>query len=142
MEEVLHPEFGLLRPYDQDQLLGHLDVPSAIRSARLNGQTDAEILLKIDPCRDFADLIADAAARVRVGLADLERIKDYALAYAPAGWREYYEKDDRVSLRARLFFEGFTISSAVTEVLFDFGDLDLLIVELDPAGNGRRVYLA
>lgn len=142
MEEVLHPELGLLLPYDQDQLLGSIDVPSAIRAARLNGQTDAEILIKIDPCRDLADLVADAAARVRAGLADLERIKDYALAHAPADWREHYEQDDRVSLRDRLFFEGFTISTLMTEVLFDFGDLDLLVVELDPVGNGRRTYLA
>jgi len=45
-------------------------------------------------------------------------------------------------LADRLFLDGLQVSRQLLVSLdLDFGDLDLLVVRLDPAGNGEAVFL-
>jgi hypothetical protein len=144
MSEVLfqHPWLGNLWSHGQNELLGHIDVPPAIRPARNDGQTDAEVLIEIGARQDLPALVDDAAERVQAALADLAAIKTYAIEHAPGDWRQHYQTTDPTPLLDRLFLEGFTISAAYTEIAFDFGDLDLLVVRTDPSGHRQTVYLA
>jgi hypothetical protein len=145
VETVEHPWLGTLRRYGDDQLLGHIEIDPGIRPARLNGQTDAEVLIAVGSMEglELDSALVFATERIQAALADLEQIKAFALAQSPGEWRRYFEAVDTTPLMDRLFLEGFTVVSPTEiEISFDFGDLDMLIVRVDSRGRGQDVFLA
>jgi hypothetical protein len=66
--------------------------------------------------------------------------KDYAAEHAPR-----LLADNRLpvpaSLRDALFLEGFTITGNGTEIAFDYGALDMIVVQADPGGQCYSVTL-
>ncbi|UXX91418.1 hypothetical protein N7U49_01850 [Streptomyces sp. AD2-2] len=144
--DVKHPWLGTVRRHGEGQMLALLQVDPAVRPARMNGQTDVEVLITVEPGLNGPALdavVEMSAERIRIALADLGDIKAFALAHTPGGWRRHYEAVERTSLEDRLFLEGFAIVSPVEmEVAFDFGDLDMLVVRLDARGRGRDVRIA
>jgi hypothetical protein len=89
---------------------------------------------------DLPALADEAASRVQAALAALDEIKDYAAEHAP-GLLAGNRPPVPASLRDALFLEGFTISGTGTEIAFDFGDLDLIVVQADPGGHCHSVVL-
>jgi len=75
------------------------------------------------------------ASRVQAALAALDEIKDYAAEHAPS------LLPGLAPLRDALFLEGFTISATGTEIAFDYGDLDMIVVQADPSGQCHSVVL-
>ena len=84
--------------------------------------------------------LPQAASRVQAALAALDEIKDYAAEHAPS-----LLTDNRLpvpaSLRDTLFLEGFTITGTGTEIAFDYGALDMIVVQADPGGQCHSVVL-
>jgi hypothetical protein len=142
---VQHPWLGTVRRHGEDQMLASIEIDPAIRPARMNGQTDAEVLITAEPGLSGPALdtvLETSAERIRAALADLDGIKVFALAHAPDGWRRHYGAIAGPPLEERLFLEGFAVVSPVEmEVDFDFGDLDMLSVRLDVRGRGRDVRI-
>jgi hypothetical protein len=69
-------------------------------------------------------------------------IKTFAIEHAPAEWLQHYSSQPGPPVFERLFLEGFEIDEHdMLSVMFDFGDLDLLVVELGSDGRGQRVFL-
>jgi hypothetical protein len=140
-----HSWLGEVRRYGEDQLLATIDIDPAIRPARLNGETDAEVLIAAAPDLSGSALdavLAQATERIRAALANLDSIKSFALTHAPSDLHYYYPEVAETPLRDRLFLEGFTVTtSADMEVSFDFGDLDTLVVQLDEQGRSWDVYV-
>ena len=89
---------------------------------------------------DLPALADEAASRVQAALAALDEIKDYAAEHAPG-----LLADNRLpvpaSLRDALFLEGFTITGNGTEIAFDYGALDMIVVQADPGGQCYSVTL-
>lgn len=143
--DVQHPWLGTVRRHGEGRMLASIEIDPAVRPARMNGQTDAEVLITVEPgLRGPAlDAVLEMSAeRIRIALADLDGIKAFALAHAPGWWRRHYEAVEGPSLAERLFLEGFAVVSPVEmEVDFDFGDLDMLVVRLDARGRGRDVRI-
>jgi hypothetical protein len=82
----------------------------------------------------------DVQGAVEVAVAALDEIKDYAAEHAPG-----LLADNRLpvpaSLRDALFLEGFTITGNGTEIAFDYGALDMIVVQADPGGQCYSVTL-
>lgn len=142
MVEVVarHPWLGVVRWFGSGELLARIEIDPSVRSARANGRTDAEVLIAADPgvSGDALTALLDLAARrVQGVLAALEQVKADALACVPAAWREHFEAAGPVALVQLLFVEGFWLDrGGAMRVAFDFGDLDLLVVQLDEHGRG------
>lgn len=140
-----HSWLGEMCRYGEDELLATIDIDPAVRPARLNGQTDAEVLITAVPALGSSALdalLARAAEGIRTALADLESIKSFAVAHAPNDLHYDYPEVSKTPLEERLFLESFTVTaSAEIEVRFDFGDSDTLVVQLDPDGRSRGVYV-
>ena len=140
-----HPWLGEVRRYGEDQLLAAIDIDPAVRPARLNGETDAEVLIAVAPALSGSALdavLAQAAEGIRAALANLDSIKSFALEHAPGDLHYDYPEVAETPLEERLFLAGFRVtSSAEMEVSFDFGDSDTLVVQLDARGCGRGVYV-
>ena len=90
-------------------------------------------------CQD-PPVLPQAASRVQAALAALDEIKDYAAEHAPS-----LLTDNRLpvpaSLRDTLFLVGFTITGTGTEIAFDYGALDMIVVQADPGGQCHSVVL-
>jgi len=142
---VQHAWLGTVRPHGEDRLLASIEIDPAVRPARMHGQTDAEVLITAERGLSgpaLGTVLDTSAERIRAALADLDRIKAFALVHAPGGWRRHYEAVEGPSLEERLFLESFAVVSPVEmEVDFDFGDLDMLVVRLDARGCGRDVRI-
>ena len=143
--DVQHPWLGTVRHHGEGRMLASIEIDPAVRPARMNGQTDAEVLITVEPglSGPALDAVLEMSAeRIRIALADLDGIKVFALAHAPGSWRRHYEAVEGPPLEERLFLEGFAVTSPVEmEVAFDFGDLDMLVVRLDARGRGRDVRI-
>jgi len=142
---LTHSWLGSLYRNGDQELIGSIELDPAIRPPRDNGDRDAEVLLEVGAIEPGPELDAhlDAcAARIRRALDRLPDLKRYALDHAPPGWVQYYAAQPGLPLVDRLFLEGFQVSRQLLVSLdLDFGDLDLLVVRLDPAGNGEAVFL-
>jgi hypothetical protein len=140
-----HSWLGEVRRYGEDQLLATINIDPAVRPARLNGETDAEVLIAVAPTLNGSALDAlleQAAEGIRAALADLDAIKSFAHAHAPSDLHYDYPEVSETPLDERLFLEGFAVTaSAEMEVSFDFGDSDMLVVQLDAHGRSRGVYV-
>ncbi|MBF9132122.1 hypothetical protein I0C86_24680 [Plantactinospora sp. S1510] len=146
MEVVAHHSWlGEVRRYGENQLLATINIDPAVRPARLNGETDAEVLIEVAPALGGSALDAvleQAADGIRAALADLDSIRSFALAHAPNDLHYDYPEASAAPLEERLFVEGFTVTaSAKIEVSFDFGDSDMLVIQLDAHGHGWGVYV-
>lgn len=140
-----HFWLGEVRRYGEDQLLATIDIDPAVRPARLNGETDAEVLIAVAAALSGSALdavLAQATEGIRAALADLDSIKSFALAHTPSDLHYDYPEVAGTPLEERLFLEGFRVaSSAEMEVIFDFGDSDTLVVQLDAHGCSCGVYV-
>jgi hypothetical protein len=140
-----HPWIGPLWQHGDRGLVGSISIDPAIRPARDNGSTDAEVLINIvdiEPGPALDTRLATAAGHIRDALANLHLLKQYGVEHAPAGWREHYESLASTPLTQRLFVDGFEVTETLAVmVYFDFGDLDLLVVELDSSGQPTSVKL-
>jgi hypothetical protein len=133
---IEHPWLGTVRRYGDGQLIAFISIPPGIRPARANGDASAEVLIEgAGPTADLPTLADDAASRVQAALAALDEIKDYAAEHAPS------LLPVPAPLRDALFLEGFTISAAGTEIAFDYGDLDMIVVLANPSGQCHSVVL-
>lgn len=136
-----HPWLGRVRRHGDDQLIAHIDIPPAIRPARINGDTDAEVLIEeAGATADLPALADNAASRVQSALASLDVIKAYAAEHAPSLLASH-RLPAPASLHDDLFLEGFTISGAATEIDFDYGALDMIVVRTSPDGQCTSVRL-
>jgi hypothetical protein len=133
---IEHPWLGTVRRHGDGQLIAFISIPPDLRPARANGDASAEVLIEgASATADLRALADDAASRVRAALAALDAIKDYAAEHAPS------PLPAPALLRDALFLEGFTVSAAGTEIAFDYGDLDMIVVQADPGGQCRSVVL-
>lgn len=92
-DTIDHFRLGCLRRYSEHELIGHIDIDTGIRTARLDGHADAEVLVAVGP-----------------GTADYD-------------------------LQA-------VLSPTHMEISFDFGGLDLLVVDVDASGRVQGARLA
>jgi hypothetical protein len=142
---IHHDWLGDLYRYQDNALVGELQIDPRVRSPRNNGQTDAEVLLELDSIEPGPRLnaqLATVTTRIKAALANLAAIRAYGVEHGPADWREYCEPLDERPLVERLFLDGFEVKQDLdVTACFDFGDLDTLIVHLDPDGHGRAVAL-
>jgi hypothetical protein len=142
---VVHPRLGALRRHGQLELLGSINVDPRVRVPRRNGATDAEILLEVNAFDTGPDLDAHldrCADRLTLALATLPAIRRYAIDHAPQNWVAYYSAQPGRSLIDRLFLDGLEVDRQLrVTVVFDFGDLDSLVVVLDDRGSGSEVFL-
>ncbi|MGW6685284.1 hypothetical protein [Streptomyces sp. NPDC054961] len=92
---VRHPWLGVLRPDAEGRLTGAIGIGPALRPAGADGATDCGVT--IGPGGAGAGSgpepvgLDEAAARIRRILGDLEALKDFALAGAPAHGRRRAE---------------------------------------------------
>ena len=142
---LTHSWLGSLYRNGDQELIGSIELDPAIRPPRDNRDRDAEVLLEVGAIGPGPELDAhlDACtARIRQALDRLPDLKHYALDHAPPGWVQYYAAQPGLPLADRLFLDGLQVSrQLLVSPDFDFGDLDLLVVRLDPAGNGETVFL-
>jgi hypothetical protein len=136
-----HPWLGSVRRHGDDQLIAHINVPPAIRPARANGDTDAEVLIEgASAAADPRMLADDASARVQAALTCLDAIKAYADEHAPELLTRH-QLPAPPSLGENLFLEGFTIAASYTEIAFDYGALDMIVVRAGTDGQCHSVSL-
>lgn len=142
---VVHPWLGPLYWHGTQELVGSIDIDPVIRPPRDNGDRDAEILVEVSTSQVKASLWAhlDAcAALARQALANLRSIRRDAVVQAPAWWRERYSAESGGRLVALLFLDGIEIDPEQrVSVVFDFGDLDQLVVRLDHQARAERAHL-
>ncbi len=142
---LVHAWLGSLYRNGDQELIGWIELDPAVRRPRDNGSRDVEILLETGTAEPGPALDAhvDAcAARIRSALDHLSGLKRYVLDYGPPGWVRYYAAQPGPSLLDRLFLEGLRVSGKLLVSLdFDFGDLDLVTVQLNHSGTGEEVSL-
>lgn len=138
---IEHPWLGTVRRHGDGQLIAFISIPPAIRPARASGDASAEVLIEgASATADLPALADEAASRVQAALAALDEIKDYAAEHAP-GLLAGNRPPVPASLRDALFLEGFTISGTGTEIAFDYGALDMIVVQADPGGQCHSVII-
>jgi hypothetical protein len=142
---VVHPWLGPLYRHGTQELIGSIDIDPVIRPPRANGDRDAEILIEVGTSQVGAGLWAhlDAcAALARWALVNLSSIRRDAVAQAPVWWREHYSAESGGPLVDLLFLDGIEIDpDQRVSVVFDFGDLDQLVVRLDDQARAESAYL-
>lgn len=142
---IVHPWLGALRWHAQQELLGSIDIDPAIRPPRSNGSLDAEVLLEVvasGPGSGLQSHVEDCAARIKSVLPDLPLIQRYAVLHAPREWADHNEAQPGGSLIDRLFLDGIEVDERLrVSVIFDFGDLDSLVVQLDDQGHAASVIV-
>lgn len=142
---VVHPWLGPLYWHRARELVGSVDIDPDIRPPRANGDQDAEILVEVGTIQVGAGLWAHldgCAALVRRALVNLSSIRRDAVAQAPAWWLEHYSAESGGRLVDLLFLDGLEIDpDHRVSVVFDFGDLDSLVVRLDDQARTESVYL-
>lgn len=118
-----------------------MQVDTTIRDPANNGDTSAEILLElrvVQPGPELDRRLFATTTRIRAALAALAEIRAYGVEHAPPQWREQYQAQDAAPLVDRLWLMGFEVNRTLeVAATFDCGDLDMLVVHLDPAGRGR-----
>jgi hypothetical protein len=136
-----HPWLDDVRRYGDDQLIAHIDIPAETRPAAHNGDASAEVLIEgAVAAADPLALASDAASRVQAALANLNAVKAYAAEHAP-GLLALHRLPVAASLSEDLFLEDFAISASHTEIAFDYGELDMIVVQTDIGGYCLSVSL-
>ena len=142
---IVHPWLGELYRHGQRELRGSIDVDPAVRLPRANGGRDVEILLELadtDRGPGLQAFVEYCAGRIMTVLTDLPSTKRHAVEHAPQGWSEHDVTQPGGPLIDRLFLEGIEVDrERRMSVLFDFGDLDLLVVRLDGHGQAESVLV-
>jgi hypothetical protein len=126
------------------ELIGFVEVDPAVRVPRLNGSRDLEFALLAPPSAQGAELsayVGRCAARFRAALGALDSIKRFVVEHAPKGWAAQFAPKSG-SVADLLFLDGLEAEAdGRVSLVFDFGDLDQLVVRLDESGQGQAVYL-
>jgi hypothetical protein len=136
-----HHWLGNVRPHGDDQLIARIDIPADIRAAAHNGDASAEVLIEgATAAADPLALASNAASRVQAALANLNAVKAYAAEHAPS-LLTWYRLPVPASLSEDLFLEGLTVSASHTEIAFDYGELDMIVVWTDLNGRCLSVSL-
>jgi len=142
---IVHPWLGKLHWHGDRELLGSIDIDPAVRHPRYDGSRDAEILLEvaaIDSGPAIRAHVDRCAARIEQVLTELASIRRYAVHHAPTDWTDHYAAQPGGPLIDRLFLDGIEVDPHLrASVVFDFGDLDTLVVQLNDQGRGHRVYV-
>jgi hypothetical protein len=140
---VVHSRLGALRWHAQGELLGSIDVDPAIRRPRSNGSRDVEVLLDVGAGGVALESQVEAcAARIESVLADLALVQRYAVLHAPRELADFCQAQVGGSLTDLLFLDGIEVDHDLrVSAVFDFGDLDSLVVQLDEQGLPDRVFL-
>jgi hypothetical protein len=141
---VVHPWLGRLRWHEPGELLGSLDVDPDVRPPRMNGGRDVEVVLHVMPGVTDAVLqehVDQCAAGIRDALGRLASIRQFAAEHAPAGWAAQYAPESGSA--AGLLFLDYVEAGGNGQLalVFDFGDLDQLVVRLDGQGKVAQVSL-
>jgi hypothetical protein len=122
-----------------------IDIDPAIRHPRSNGSRDAEILLEFATTAhgpSLRALVEDSAARIKNALTDLPSIQRYGVHHAPQSWADYHAAQPGGPLIDRLFLDGIEVDRRLrSSVIFDFGELDSLVVQLNDQGHGDSVFV-
>ncbi|MET9467126.1 hypothetical protein ABZY44_20445 [Streptomyces sp. NPDC006544] len=154
---VRHPWLGVLRPDAEGRLTGVIEMDPAAAPAGAGGATDCGVT--IGPGGADADAgsepvgLDEAAARIRRVLGELEALKDFALAGAPAHWRRRAEAAGvGPPVRERLFLYSVDVLAPdATDVTFGHGGVGApggsagpgapggLLVRVDGSGRPREV---
>lgn len=111
--------------------MGLVRAPDAERARRPDMRRDVDVEIHgTDPHARTSSSLASALSL----LATISELRNDAEELAPAEWRGWYlDRPDYPGL----FLTGLEFhDDGTVRVLFDFGDLDLLILELHP--DGRR----
>jgi hypothetical protein len=141
---LVDPWLGEVSGYGDGELIGFIEVDPAVRVPRKNGRRDVEFVLQVPPSAEGPALdahVGQCAARFRRAFAGLDSIKRYAVDHAPAGWAAQCTPEPGV-LTDLLFLDGLEADlDGRVSLVFDFGDLDQLVVQLDEQGQGTAVYL-
>lgn len=142
---LVHAWLGPLYRNGTDELAGSIDLDPAVRMPRRTGAQDAEILLEVQAVSPGPGLEAhvdSCAACIRRALDRLPELKRYAIDHAPPEWLRHYEAQPGPPLTNRLFLDAIEISPLLrVSLVFDFGDLDQLVVGLDDQEDGHQVCL-
>jgi hypothetical protein len=142
---VVHPWLGELYRRGEQELRGSINIDPAVRLPRANGSRDAEILLEVG-ATDFGPSlrghVEGCATRIKEVLTALPSIRRYAVDCAPQDWADYHTAQPGGPLIDRLFLDGIEVDRQLrVSVVFDFGDLDSLVVQLNDQGHGAGVYV-
>src|SRR5215207_1677756 len=82
------------------------------------------------------------AARIASVLTDLPSIQRHAAQHAPPEWVDHYQAQPGGSLIDRLFLDGIEVDQRLrVSVIFDFGDLDPLVVHVNDQRHPARFIL-
>lgn len=111
-------------------LMGAVKAPQAERRRRPDGRAQVDVEIHgLDPQQR-----AESALVTSVALLDsIDDLRSKAEQLAPDEWRSQYLGRSEF---AGLFLEGFEFhDDGLVRVLFDFGDLDLLVLDLHPDGK-------
>ncbi len=142
---LVHSWLGPMYSNRNWELAGSIQLDPAIRPPRKNGKRDAEIIVEVEvtmPGPQLSDHLDTCANRIRQALDHLPDLKCYACRHAPAEWLRSQTAQPGPRLIDRLFLDGLEVSSQMgLSLAFDFGDLDMLVLQLDQHGNGREVLL-
>jgi len=127
------------------ELVGSIELDSADRPPRHNGDRSAEILVEVGldtAGPELSEHLDACADRIRHALDHLPELTRYVCRHAPREWVRYQSAQPGSQLIDRIFLDGFEVSSqGLVSLAFDFGDLDMLILRLDRQGSGQAVLL-
>lgn len=104
--------------------MGTITVPSAIRRPADNGNDELEIDI-IGP--EAEQRCAAVLAELPGLLISLPGLRQAALRAAPREWTEHFGQPD-------LWLMAIEFEPTATRLVFDFGDLDSLVLKIDPTG--------
>lgn len=111
-------------------LMGLINAPSAEAALRPNHLSQIDVEIHGRNPKDRADSALSTVATLLPALAEL---RSYAELHAPKDWQAHYRT---ASDYAGLFLEGFEFhDDGLIRVLFDFGHLELLILDLHSDGE-------
>lgn len=142
---LVHSWLGPMYSNGNWELAGSIQLDSAIRLPRKNGKRDAEIIVEVEvtmPGPQLSEHLDTCANRIRKALDHLPDLKCYACQHAPAEWLRSQTAQPGPRLIDRLFLDSLEVSSQMKlTVAFDYGDLDMLVLQLDQHGKAREVLL-
>lgn len=106
-------------------LMGSITVPSAIRRPADNGDDRLEIDVIGSDARERCAAVLAELPGFLLSLTDLRQA---ALRAAPREWTEHFGQPD-------LWLMAIEFEPTVTRLVFDFGDLDSLVLTIEHSGE-------
>lgn len=143
--ELTVPWLGELFRVADGEFRGSVEVETTVRQPRLNGERDVEVYVEVAPGSPESSLrsyMMTCSHRLRAALETLSTIKHYAAAHAPSDWAAHYGAGFEEDHSELLFLDCMEVEAGGrVAMIFDFSDLDQLVVRLDEEGHGTSVSL-